>query len=96
VPLAAVRLDLLEPGDVARLEPPQRPLDEVLAVEDRRDPGDLVVAELLRPPLRVDVQLGTHLQGRGRPQPTDIPQGDVRRLVRRDVNALDTGHGSYQ
>src|SRR5256885_1643190 len=57
VPLAAVRLDLLQPGDVARLLPAERPFDQVFPVEQRRDLGDLVVVEFLRAPLRVDVQL---------------------------------------
>src|SRR5258708_1355733 len=72
MPLAAVRLDLLEPRDVARFLPAKRALDQVIAVEQRGNASDLVVREILRPALRVDVQLLAHLERRRPTQPADV------------------------
>jgi len=94
VSFTAVAFDFLEPRDVRPFLPTEWPLNEVLLVEQRGDLGDLSVREFLGSTLWVDVQLLAHFDGCSRSEPADVPQGDVGRLVRRDVNALDTGHRS--
>ena len=47
----------LQPGDVLLHLAAQRAFDDVLAVEDVGDAGDLVVGQLLGPALRVDAGL---------------------------------------
>src|SRR5215470_1869757 len=57
VPQAAVALDVLQTRDVLLHLPAQRALDGVLAVEQRRQPADVVVGQLLGAPLRIDPRL---------------------------------------
>src|SRR5262245_36785032 len=94
VPGPAVAANVFQPLDVRSLGSAQGPFDQVFPVEDGRDPGDLVVGQFLGPPLRVDAGLVTQPQGKSRPDPSQVAKANVGRLVRRQVNALDTGHGS--
>src|SRR5436853_6992932 len=54
---AAVAADVAQPGDVLGHLAAQGTFDGVLLVEDTRQPADLVVGQLARPPLRVDAGL---------------------------------------
>jgi len=50
-----------------------------------------VVREFLGPALWVDVQFLAHLERRGRPQPADVPQGNVVGFVRAEYRRLEYG-----
>src|SRR5712691_9984293 len=91
---ASVTANVLQAGDVLLDLPAERAFDRVFAVEDGRQPGQVVVGQLLGPPLRVDLGLLAQPQRRGRPDAVDIAQRDVRRLVVRDVHTQDTWHSS--
>src|SRR5262245_11344120 len=92
---AAVAADIAQPGDVLLNLPAQRALDRVgvVAVEDVRDAGDLLVAQLLGAALRIDPCLLAQFQGQRRSDAVDVTQRNVRRLVVGDVNTQDTRHG---
>src|SRR4051812_38773014 len=49
---AAVAVNVPQPGDVLLHRPPQLALDDVLAVQERRQPADLVVVQFTGPTLR--------------------------------------------
>src|SRR5262249_37766772 len=72
--------------------PAQGAFDRVLAVEDARDPGDLLVAQVLGPPLRIDLALRAHLHRRRRADAVDVADRDVRRLGVGQVHTQDTRH----
>src|SRR5262249_17045451 len=67
VPQPAVALDGAQPGDVLLHLPAQRALHRVLAVQDRGQAADLVVAQVAGAPLRIDLGLVAQLHRRGRP-----------------------------
>src|SRR5262245_32522172 len=89
---AAVAVDVAQARDVLLHLPAQRALDGVLAVEDAHQPADLVVGQFLGLALRVEPRLVAQLPRRRRADPVEVAQRNVRRLVARDIDALDTGH----
>src|SRR5205823_5929761 len=91
---APVAADVAQPRDVLLDLPAQLALDRVLTVQDRRQPGQVVVGQLAGRPLRVDAGLAAQPQRGRRADPVQVTQRNVRRLVRRDVNTQDTGHES--
>src|SRR5580692_4786987 len=91
----AVAADVAQAGDVALNRPPQTALDHVIAIQDGSNPGHVVVAELLCFPLRIDAGLIADADGQRRPDSLQITQGNMGRLIRRDVNALNTGHAQF-
>ena len=93
VPLATIALDFLEAGDIRRLEAPQRPFNKVIQIQERCDPTDFIVVQFFGATLWINIQLLAHFQCGGWPKPADVPQGNMGRLVWRDVYALNTGHG---
>src|SRR5579883_212348 len=92
MPFAAVALDFLEARDVRTFQAAERPFDQIFLVEQNRDLGNLLVGEFFRPSLWIDLELLTYFQRGRRPDPANVAQGDVGRLIRRNVNALNTGH----
>src|SRR5438270_195801 len=92
MPDAAVTVDLLEALDVLMNLAAQRTFDGVLAVEDAGDAGDVLVAQILGAPLRVNAGLGADLQTGGRADAVDEAQRDVCRLVVWKVHTQDTRH----
>src|SRR5262249_3864364 len=92
VPEPAEAADVAQAGDVLLRLAGQRPLGRVLAVVDVGDPGGLLSGQLLRPAQGGDPRLLAHLQGRRRPDADDVAQGDVRRLVGRQVHTENTRH----
>src|SRR5262249_14182967 len=60
--------------------------------EDGGQAGQVVVAQFLGSPLRVDVGLFAEPQRQRRPDAVDVAQRDVRRLVVGDVHTQDTRH----
>ena len=93
MPKSPVTADILEPGDVLLNLPAEWAFHRVLPVQDACQSTDVVVAELFRPALRVDLGLIAQAQSDGWPHAVDIAQGDVGRLVGRNVNTQDTRHG---
>src|SRR5262245_10246696 len=89
----AIAANVAKPGDILSNLPAKRALNGVVAVEDRRDPGDLFVRQLLGPALWLDSSLLAHSQGQRRTDAVDVAQRDVRRLVGGNVNTKDTRHG---
>jgi len=56
----AVAANVLEAFNVRVFTPTQGPFDKVLfAVEQRRNPSDIVVGQLFSAPLRIDIRLLT-------------------------------------
>src|SRR5262249_136721 len=70
----------------------QRALDRVFLVQDRRQPADLVVAELLGPPLRVDPGLLANAACQRWADAVDVAEGNVRRLVGRQGHTENKRH----
>src|SRR5262249_9613263 len=87
-----IAADVAQPGDVLEYLPLQRPLDGVFLVEDGRQPADLVVRQLLGTPLRIDARLFADAQRQGRADTVDVTEGNMRRLIARQVHTQNTRH----
>src|SRR5262245_35509484 len=89
---AAVAADITQADDVLLHLATERPLDRVLAVEDAGQTADLVLGKIFRAALRVHFRLGAKLQGRGAANSVNVPQGNMRRLVGRNIHSQNTRH----
>src|SRR3954447_1081124 len=88
----AVAADLHQALDVLRTLAAQVALDDVVAVDQVAELGDLVVGEVAHLAVRLDAELGEDLV-RGRlADPVDVGQADLDALVARDVDAGYTSH----
>src|SRR4051812_15501313 len=82
MPQAPVAANIAEPGDVLLDLAAEEALDLELVLQQLGDAGDVIVAELAGAPVRVDVQPVADLDRGGRPDPVQVTQRNVRRLVR--------------
>src|SRR5258708_34864883 len=87
MPQTAIGADLLEALDAESHLAAELALHLELLVDDLAEAGDLLVAELVNPRVRIDVGGAHHPGGRGWPDPVDVLHGDDHALVARDVDS---------
>src|SRR5947209_9445908 len=80
VPQTAVALNVFQALNVLLNLPTQRPLDNVFAVEEGGQAGDVLVGQVAGAALRIDVGLFAQLQGRRRADAVNVAQRNVRRF----------------
>ena len=87
-----VAANVPQPGNVLLHLATQLPFDQELLVEQIGNPRQIVVAQLAGFALQVQAQLTADLDRRCPADAVQVTQGNVRRLVGRNVDAADTGH----
>jgi hypothetical protein len=92
VPDASVAIDIAKSRDILLHGAPQLTLDDKFAVEERRQPADVVVGHLARFALGIDSCLIAKAKSQRRPNAVQIAQRNVRRFIRRNINTEDTRH----
>src|SRR5438876_9848065 len=89
---ATVTADVSQTGNILLCLPTQRPLDGVFAIEDARQPANVVVRKLLGTALGIDVSLFTQAQGQRRTDAVNVAQRNVRRFIIGNVDTQNTRH----
>src|SRR5690606_15918459 len=89
---AAIAAEIHQPLDVHRHLAPQIALDHVVAVDRLADLQHLSVGELVHPPLWRNTDLLADLLRELGSDTVNILESDDDALLRRNVNASDTGH----
>ena len=83
----------LQPRDVLGHLPPQLALDDVVLVQQRRQPGQLVLAQLAGLSLRIDARLVAQLAGDLRAHAVQVRSARTIVGRSRDVDTQQTRHG---
>src|SRR5262249_40411248 len=91
MPEAAVAADLHQPLDVGRALAAEVALHREVRVDVRAQPGDLGVGEVTHLGVLIDAQLAAHLLRGRAADAVDVPEADLGPLLRREVDACDTG-----
>src|SRR4051812_5349981 len=90
----AVATNLHQPLDVLAALAPQIALDDVVAVDDVAELGDLLVREVADLAVRLDPDLGEDVIGSGAADPIDVGQANLHALVEGDVDPCDASHAT--
>ena len=71
----------------------QLPLDDVVLVHEGRQASQLILVKILRDSLRIDAGLVAQLASHLRTDAVEVLERIKRLLLRRNVDAEQTGHG---
>ena len=89
-PIAA---DVFQPGDVLGNLATELTLDDVVFVHEGSQPGQLILMKILRDPLGINPGFVAQLAGHPRANAVEVLERIKRLLLRRNVDAEETGHG---
>ncbi len=87
------RADVLEPLDVLLNGSAKLTLDDVVVIEQVRDPSEFIVAQLAGRHVGTDFCPVADLAGKSRPHAIQVAERNISSLIRGDVNTQQSRHG---
>src|SRR5690606_4320003 len=87
-----ITADIHQPLDVPRHLRPQHALDPVGRIDRPTEAIDLLVGELVHPPIRIDTRLVQNPLGRRASDSVDVRQSDRDALLTRQIDTRDASH----